>query len=84
MTRNQATLAGATRSNNRKAMTAPMYWALAEQIKKNSGGNPPTRVLSDFCVREGELLVNRTVQDQMHKFLGKAVEIGTNLLQQTR
>lgn len=84
MTRNHATLSGATRSNNRNAMTAPMYCALAEQIKNNSGGKPPTRVLSDFCASGEVLLLNRTVQGLTRKFLGTAVETGTNLLQQNR
>ena len=84
MTRNHATLSGATRSNNRKAMTAPMYCAVAEQMKNNSGGKPPTRVLSDVCATEGELLLNRKVQGLIRKFLGTAVETGTNLLQQNR
>lgn len=65
-------------------MTAPMYCALAEQMKNNSGGKPPTRVLSDVCATEGELLLNRTGRDQIHKFLGTAVETGTNPLQQNR
>lgn len=84
MTRNQATLSGATRSNNRNAMTAPMYCALAEQMKYNSGGKPPTRVLSDFCVSGAELPLNRTVQGLLRKFLGTAVETGTNQLRQNR
>ena len=84
MTRNHATLSGATRSNNRKAMTAPMYCAVAEQMKNNSGGKPPTRVLSDVCATEGELLLNRKVQGLIRKFLGIEVGTGTNLLQQNR
>lgn len=39
MTRNHATLAGASWSNKLNAMTAPMYWADAEQMKNNSGGS---------------------------------------------
>ena len=84
ITRSHATLSGATRSNNRNAMTAPMYCALAEQMKNNSGGKPPRRVLSDFCA-SGELsLLNRTVQGLLRKFLGTAVETGTNQLRQNR
>ena len=84
ITRSHATLSGATRSNNRNAMTAPMYCALAEQMKNNSGGKPPTRVLSDFCA-SGELsLLNRTVQGLLRKFPGTAVETGTNQLRQNR
>ena len=82
ITRSHATLSGATRSNKRNAMTAPMYCALAEQMKNNSGGKPPTRVLSDVCPTEGELLLNRKVQGLMRKFLGTAVETGTNQLRQ--
>ena len=84
ITRNHATLSGATRSNNRNAMTAPMYCALAEQMKNNSGGKPPTRVLSDFCASGDVLLLNRTGRDQIRKFLGTAVETGTILLRQSR
>jgi len=84
ITRNHATLSGATRSNNRNAMTAPMYCALAEQMKNNSGGKPPTRVLSDFCASGDVLLLNRTGRDQIRKFLGTAVETGTILLRQNR
>ena len=84
MTRSHATLSGATRSNNRNAMTAPMYCALAEQMKNNSGGKPPTRVLSDFCASVELSLLNRTVQGLLRKFLGTAVETGTNQLQQNR
>ncbi len=65
-------------------MTAPMYCALAEQMKNNSGGKPPTRVLSDFCVSGEVLLLNRRVQGLMRKFLGRAAETGTNQLQQTQ
>ena len=79
MTRNHATLSGATRSNKRNAMTAPMYCALAEQMKNNSGGKPPTRVLSDFCASGAVLPLNRTGQDLLRKFLGTEVETGTNL-----
>jgi hypothetical protein len=61
-------------------MTAPMYCALAEQMKNNSGGKPPTRVLSDFCVSGAVLPLNRTGQDLLRKFLGTVVETGTNLL----
>ena len=82
MTRNHATLSGATRSNKRNAMTAPMYCTLAEQMKNSSGGKPPTRVLSDVCATEGELLLNRRDQGQIRKFLGIVVETGTNLLRQ--
>lgn len=84
MTRNHATLSGATRSNNRNAITAPMYCALAEQMKNNSGGKPPTRVLSDFCASGAELSLNRTGQDLLRKFLGTTVETGTNLHRQSR
>ena len=84
ITRSQATLSGAMRSNNRNAITAPMYCALAEQMKNNSGGKPPTRVLSDVCATEGELLLNRKVQGLIRKFLGIEVGTGTNLLQQNR
>ena len=79
MTRSHATLSGATRSNKRNAMTAPMYCALAEQMKNNSGGKPPTRVLSDFCASGVLLLLNRTGQDLLRKFLGTEVETGTSL-----
>ena len=84
MTRNHATLSGATRSNNRNAMTAPMYCALAEQMKYSSGGKPPTRVLSDFCGSSGLLLLNRRDRGQIRKFPGIAVETGTSLLRQNR
>ncbi len=84
ITRNHAILSGATRSNNRNAMTAPMYCALAEQMKNNSGGKPPTRVLSDFCASGDVLLLNRTGRDQIRKFLGTAVETGTILLRQSQ
>ena len=84
ITRSHATLSGATRSNKRNAMTAPMYCALAEQMKNNSGGKPPTRVLSDFCASGAVLLLNRTGRDLLRKFLGTAVETGTNLLPQNR
>ena len=60
-------------------MTAPMYCALAEQMKNSSGGKPPTRVLSDFCGSSGLLLLNRTGQDLLRKFLGTVAEIETNL-----
>jgi hypothetical protein len=79
ITRNHATLSGAKRLNSRKAMTAPMYCALAEQMKNNSGGKPPTRVLSDFCASGAELPLNRTGQDLLRKFLGTTVGTGTNL-----
>jgi hypothetical protein len=53
-------------------------------MKNNSGGKPPTRVLSDFCA-SGELsLLNRTVQGLLRKFPGTAVETGTNQLRQNR
>ena len=84
ITRSHATLSGATRSNKRNAMTAPMYCALAEQMKNNSGGKPPTRVLSDFCASVELSLLNRTVQGLLRKFLGTAVETGTNQLRQNR
>ena len=84
ITRNHATLSGATRSNKRNAMTAPMYCALAEQMKNNSGGKPPTRVLSDFCASGEVLLLNRTGQDLLRKFLGTAVETGTSLHRRNR
>ena len=84
ITRNHATLSGAKRSNSRKAITAPMYCALAEQMKNNSGGKPPTRVLSDFCASGAALSLNRTGQDLLRKFLGTAVETGTNPLRQNR
>jgi hypothetical protein len=51
-------------------------------MKNNSGGKPPTRVLSDVCATEGELLLNRRDQGQIRKFLGIVVETGTNLLRQ--
>lgn len=79
ITRNQATLSGATRSNNRNAMTAPMYCALAEQMKNNSGGKPPTRAFSVFCASGAELSLNRTGQDLLRKFLGTEAETGTIL-----
>jgi hypothetical protein len=53
-------------------------------MKNNSGGNPPTRVLSDFCASGVVLLLNRTSQDLLRKFPGTAVETGTNPLQQNR
>ena len=84
ITRNHATLSGATRSNKRNAMTAPMYCALAEQMKNSSGGKPPTRVLSDFCASGALLLLNRTGQDLLRKFLGTVVETGTSLHRQNR
>lgn len=37
ITRNQATVCGATSSNNPTAMTAPMYWATAERTNSASG-----------------------------------------------
>ena len=84
ITRSQATLSGAMRSNNRNAITAPMYCALAEQMKNNSGGKPPTRVLSDFCASNELSLLNRTSRDQLRKFPGTVVETGTNQLRQNR
>lgn len=65
-------------------MTAPMYCALAEQTKNNSGGKPPTRVLSDFCASGEVFLLNRTVQGLLRKFLETAVETGTNLHRQNQ
>ena len=79
ITRNHATLSGAKRSNSRKAMTATMYCALAEQMKNNSGCKQPTRVLSYFCASGAELPLNRTGQDLLRKFLGTTVGTGTNL-----
>ncbi len=84
MTRSHATLSGATRSNKRNAMTAPMYCALAEQMKNNSGGKPPTRVLSDCCASGALLLLNRTGQDLLRKFPGTVVETGTSLHRRNR
>ena len=37
MTRNQATVWGATSSNRTMAIAAPMYWARAERTKRASG-----------------------------------------------
>jgi hypothetical protein len=53
-------------------------------MKNNSGGKPPTRVLSDFCASGEVLLLNRTGQDLLRKFLGTAVETGTSQLRQNR
>jgi hypothetical protein len=37
-TRNHATVAGETSSNKLIAMIAPVYWAIADSMKKSSGG----------------------------------------------
>ena len=57
-------------------MTAPMYWAVAEQIKNNSGGNAPMR--ADAEAERGAGLLTRTVRDLTRKSLETAVETGTN------
>lgn len=77
MTRSHATLAGASLSNKLKAITAPMYWAVAEQIKNNSGGNAPTR--ADAEAERGSGLLTRTVRDLMRKSLETTAETETNL-----
>ena len=77
MTRSHATLAGARRSNKLNAMTAPMYWAVAEQMKNNSGGNAPMR--ADAEAERGPGLLTRTVRDLMRKFLEITAETETNL-----
>ena len=74
MTRSHATLAGARRSNKLNAMTAPMYWAVAEQIKNNSGGNAPMRADAE----PGVGLLTRTVRDLMRKFLETTAETETS------
>ncbi len=55
-------------------MTAPMYWAVAEQIKNNSGGNAPMRADAE----PGVGLLTRTVRDLMRKFLETTAETETN------
>ncbi len=80
MTRSHATLAGASLSNKLNAMTAPMYWAVAEQIKNNSGGNAPMR--ADAEAERGLGLLTRTVRDLMRKFLETTAETETNLHRQ--
>ena len=82
MTRSHATLAGASLSNKLNAMTAPMYWAVAEQIKNNSGGNDPMRAEVD--AERGAGLLTRTVRDLMRKFLETTAEIETNLRRRIR
>ena len=76
MTRSHATLAGASLSNKLKAITAPMYWAVAEQIKNNSGGNAPIR--ADAEAERGAGLLTRTVRDLTRKFLETTAETETN------
>lgn len=61
-------------------MTAPMYWAVAEQIKNNSGGNAPMRADAE----PGVCLLTRTVRDLMRKFLETMAEIETNLHRRIR
>ncbi len=61
-------------------MTAPMYWAVAEQIKNNSGGNAPMR--ADAEAERGAGLLTRTVRDLKRKSLETAVETETNLHRQ--
>ena len=58
-------------------MTAPMYWAVAEQMKNNSGGSAPMR--ADAEAERGPGLLTRTVRDLMHKFLETTAETETNL-----
>ena len=53
-----------------------MYWAVAEQIKNNSGGNAPMR--ADAESERGAGLLTRTVRDLTRKSLETAVETGTN------
>lgn len=57
-------------------MTAPMYWAVAEQIKNNSGGNALMRDVAD-AERDWGLLT-RTVRDLMRKFLETTAETETS------
>ena len=76
ITRSHATLAGASRSNKLNAMTAPMYWAVAEQMKNNSGGNAQTH--DDAEAERGYGLLTRTVRDLTRKFLETTAETGTN------
>ena len=57
-------------------MTAPMYWAVAEQIKNNSGGNAPTRAVVDAELSAG--LLTRTVRDLTRKSLETTAETETN------
>ena len=57
-------------------MTAPMYWAVAEQIKNNSGGNDPMRAEVD--AERGAGLLTRTVRDLTRKFLETMAETETN------
>ena len=57
-------------------MTAPMYWAVAEQMKNNSGGNAPMR--ADAEAERGSGLLTRTVRDLTRKFLETTAETGTN------
>ena len=75
ITRSHATLAGASRSNKLNAMTAPMYWADAEQMKNISGGNAPMRADAEpvFC------WLTRRVRDLKRKSLETAAETETNL-----
>ncbi len=61
-------------------MTAPMYWAVAEQTKNNSGGNAPMR--ADADAEGGSGLLTRTVRDLMRKSLETAVETETTLHRQ--
>jgi hypothetical protein len=58
-------------------MTAPMYWAVAEQIKNNSGGNAPIRAVVDAERSAG--LLTRTVRDLTRKSLETTAETETNL-----
>ena len=76
ITRSHATLAGASRSNKLNAMTAPMYWAVAEQMKNNSGGNAATR--ADAEAERGSGLLTRRVRDLMRKSLETTAETETN------
>ena len=57
-------------------MTAPMYWAVAEQIKNNSGGNAPMR--ADAESERGAGLLTRTVRDLTRKFLETTAETETS------
>ena len=53
-----------------------MYWAVAEQMKNNSGGNAPTR--ADAEAERGSGLLTRTVRDLTRKFLETTAETETN------
>ena len=59
-----------------------MYWAVAEQIKNNSGGNAPIRAVVDAERSAG--LLTRTVRDLTRKFLETMAETETNLRRRIR